>query len=955
MNLKPREIRCLVFREIPDSLADHSLLFAAPEDRLRELCRRWTSFVGSLWDRRKTQFSLRFIREDGSAEPQLTVALLIRKHAGTSSTELDQAVDLLQRRLLRQGLSSEQIHEFSWALTCGFRDGTSPTMFQVYQEPIQLGGTEATQYLGQSGRAARLHALEPWWGPGGTFQRPAETVATTSCRAAIVVDLRPVEITREHWERLEIIAKTGLEQAARFDRRAQNTEGQRRVDPQAELAGETARLQLRRLRNPFEIAVHTLAEAPKAAGDLAHELAGMIFTEEAFEIPAGASSPQRSGARVVELDPPAALRAFDAISEVEMALPRNPYYPDNADSVLDHLVSLVDARGAATVFRFPVSTGSGIQGIEIVERAPDFATRCSSEGDDNIDIGWLNGGGIARVPLHELTRHTLITGFTGSGKTNTVLFLLHQLQENGIPFLVVESAKAEYRGLLSVRGGSVFRRPTSPEDQSGFRVYTLGNELCSPFRLNPFELLPGVRLETHIARLQTCFSATLDQEGPLPSLLADALSEIYEDLGWQLTDVGVRAECQALQFPTLACLERKLLKLLGPKSHRNPRGRGYQGEVLANVSGFVGGRVSPLLRGSKGKMFNCQRSSPSAEALFECPTVLELNDLGSTDKSLVVLFVLTLLREYRDLTQQKCGKGLRHVTVIEEAHNVLANETSNQASTTAASTKQVAMESICNMLAEVRSLGEGIVLSDQSPEKLARDAIKNTNVQIVHQLKEEHDREAIGSAMLMSDAQQDFVGKLRCGRAALFRSGMEKATFVEVPCYDQVVERIDERPPLSGLGVGFTTAAPDRTVARHMHLVTQDVVAGPFDAACQECSQKCRLRPFVVKGIEEGEEILKATHQLLRRDPSIQHREAQLLDNASRLAMHSEVPISGPGGRREAVWCAWLHLVDRAYGWRAQLSAPSPKYAHYFGKQLSKWTCASARSFVYRNLEQRGV
>lgn len=954
MSVETRETRCLVFREIPDFLADHSLLFTAPEERLRELCRRWTSFVGSLWDRRRTQFSLRFIREDGANEPQLTVALLIRKHTEASSTELDQAVDLLQRRLLRQGLSSEQVHEFSWALTCGFRNDASPVVFQVYQEPIQLGGTEATQYLGQSERAARLHALEPWWGPGGTFQRPPEAVATSLCRAAIVIDLRPVEITREHLNSLEVIAKTGLEQAARLDRRAQNTEGQRRVDPQAELAGETARLQLRRLRNPFEIAVHTLAEDPKVAGDLANELAGMIVTEEAFEIPTGADSPQRSGARVVELDLSAAQRAFDAISHVEMALPRNPYDPDTGNSTLDHLVSLVDARGAATVFRFPASTESGIQGIEVVERAPDFATRSTSEGDNNIDIGWLNGGGIARVPLQEFTRHTLITGFTGSGKTNTVLFLLHQLQEHGVPFLVIESAKAEYRGLLSVRGGSLFRRPTSRDDRNGFRVYTLGNELCSPFRLNPFELLPGVRLETHIARLQTCFSATLDQEGPLPSLLADALFEIYEDLGWQLTDVGVRPECQALEFPTLACLERKLLKLLGPKSHRNPRGRGYQGEVFANVSGFVGGRVSPLLRGSKGKMFNCQRSSPSAEALFECPTILELNDLGSTDKSLVVLFVLTLLREYRDLAQQKGGKGLRHVTVIEEAHNVLANETSNQAGTTAASTKQVAVESICNMLAEVRSLGEGIVLSDQSPEKLARDAIKNTNIQIVHQLKEEHDREAIGSAMLMSDAQQDFVGKLRCGRAALFRSGMEKATFVEVPCYDQVVERVDERPPLSGLGVGFTTSAPDRTVARHMHLVTQDIVAGPFDAACQECSQKCRLRPFVVKGMEEDQEILGTTYQLLRRDPTIRQREIQVLDSARRLAMNSEIPISGPGGRKEAVWCAWLHLVDHAYGWRAQLSAPSPKYAHYFDKQLSKWSCPAARSFVYRNLEEKG-
>jgi type IV secretory pathway VirB4 component len=87
------------------------------------------------------------------------------------------------------------------------------------------------------------------------------------------------------------------------------------------------------------------------------------------------------------------------------------------------------------------------------------------------------------IPIQALTRHTLITGFTGSGKTNTVLFLLDQLwRKNHIPFMVIESAKKEYRALARMPGF---------EDML---VFTLGDETVSPFRLNPFELLPGIRL-----------------------------------------------------------------------------------------------------------------------------------------------------------------------------------------------------------------------------------------------------------------------------------------------------------------------------------------------------------------------------------------------------------------------------------------------------------------------------
>src|SRR5690606_19506256 len=147
-------------------------------------------------------------------------------------------------------------------------------------------------------------------------------------------------------------------------------------------------------------------------------------------------------------------------------------------------------------------------------------------------------GGAVTAPLKQLARHTLITGFTGAGKTNTVLYLLDQLwNRQHIPFLVIEAAKKEYRGLL---------------DQPGFEdllVFTLGDETTSPFRLIPFELLSGVRLEAHLGRVQSCFDAALPQFGILPSIIAESLELIYRDKGWQLTDRG--GEHPDRLFPTI--------------------------------------------------------------------------------------------------------------------------------------------------------------------------------------------------------------------------------------------------------------------------------------------------------------------------------------------------------------------------------------------------------------------
>jgi hypothetical protein len=509
------------------------------------------------------------------------------------------------------------------------------------------------------------------------------------------------------------------------------------------------------------------------------------------------------------------------------------------------------------------------------------------------------------VPVKDFAKHALITGFTGTGKTNTVLHLLDQFwRRHGIPFLVIESAKAEYRGFIRVLDIPDQKRAFKGERKDGapfVRIYTVGNESCSPLRLNPFELQPGVRLESHISRLQSCFEAAIPQGssgGPVPSLLADAIPMIYEEKGWSLLDTGYPRNTSPLRFPSMTNLKDMLLKLLekaGPENGN--RGRGYSGEVLNNLKGFILGRVGALLQGSRGLMFDTQYSVPLDE-LFNGPAIIELNDLNEADKALVVMFLLVMLREYRE--KNPIPGGLGHITVVEEAHNVLSNPSPG----TASDAQEKAVQSFCNMLAEIRSLGEGLIIADQSPQKLARDAIRNTNVQITHALRDSHDRDAIADCSLMTDEQRDYLGKIRTGWAATFFMGLEKATFVKVPGYTQREE--SDLGYRSGCGAGFA-GVTDEEVREHMKKISASDQKGPLLDLCEPCRLKCAFRQAILKGKTVQPQVLQDLTASLKA-ASVGSSETELLKRhahaSAQLAVWSKLP-----GNADTLWCAAVHLA----------------------------------------------
>lgn len=197
---------------------------------------------------------------------------------------------------------------------------------------------------------------------------------------------------------------------------------------------------------------------------------------------------------------------------------------DPPDPQLAMLSVLGDARDAACAFRFPIAADGIVPGFRV--RRGQFGQAEAYQADGQaIRLGKVSGSirDIA-VPLRSLTKHALIAGSTGSGKTTTALEILRQLwADHGIPFLVIEPVNSDaddYRKLA---------------DEPGFEaleVITVGDEGGAPLRFNPFEVPPGVLVGEHMANLLACFKAAFGLFEPLPSIYQDALNLTYLRTGF---------------------------------------------------------------------------------------------------------------------------------------------------------------------------------------------------------------------------------------------------------------------------------------------------------------------------------------------------------------------------------------------------------------------------------------
>lgn len=849
---------------IPDFLFDHTLVSDNTKEKLDEVLSRFTKFIVNFRKFRSSAYSLRFLYnpENGNINVFLLGRLIGDLSNGENFVRLA-ALDLYQN-LVTLGFSPILLKNSGDLNIDKVRNPFEKLNYSIVEvrqkeEVIQL--TEGKAYV-----------VYPFKGANGHFLDVFENMVSQSSPVMLSIYLEPVDIEQNEIQSIDNGAKFGMTLADQQRHTYSEMSSSHLRDPAAEMVGGLYISLRKSLDETFVGLVQSISPEPNVAWNIAKSFATAIgFSDFQTEDENTLSSkPIIHSPSKENYDLQAAKKTFELLKF-------STWNNNLATSGKERFPYLMGAKTASTIFRFPVSIRGGIPGIPVRQTPPDFdpGPRLKSIPSDHISIGKTHQGSIISVPKNDLVRHALITGFTGSGKTNTVLFMLNQLWlKYKIPFLVIESSKKEYRSLSISKG------------YEDILIFTLGDETTSRFRFNPFELISGVRVEAHIGKLQACFDAALPQFGILPSIIAESLEIVYKEKGWNFTDRFESKLKESRLFPTMIDMLNVVTRVVGD--------RGYSGELGDNVKAASIGRIKGLLRGSKGRMFICQHSLPEKD-IFCRPVVLELNDLNEDDKALTMLFLLTWLREYREYNQ---SSQLQHVTVIEEAHNVISNVASVSNTEVSSDTKAKAVSAFSNMLSEIRAYGEGIFISDQSPEKLAPDAIRNTNLQISHQLRDIKDRESIARSMIMDQSQEDYLGKLRVGEAAYFRTGMEKATFISVP-------------EIQKSKITSNSTPKDSYIKSFMQSFLQKHEAStlPFDG-CRYCPSKCTYRDIVETHINNtdvtnGLFLALSKFDIGQNEEQINNNWKQVVNSCFRISQ-----LAGRPYHEGIAYCYLAHKID---------------------------------------------
>lgn len=364
-----------------------------------------------------------------------------------------------------------------------------------------------------------------------------------------------------------------------------------------------------------------------------------------------------------------------------------------------------------------------------------------------------------------LNMHTFITGSTGSGKSNTVYQMLSELHQDRIPFLVVEPAKGEYKDVFG--------------NWDDVRVYSTNPKVAELINLNPFRFPDSIHVLEHIDGLVEIFSVCWPMYDAMPVFLKDAILKSYELVGWDLGSSTYEGD--EIEYPDFEILAEQLECLIDNTD--------YSAEVKGNYTGALVTRVKSLTVGLNKFIFTTQQTP--YEYLFDENCILDISRVKSGEtKALIMGLIVYILNEYRVDQKTSNNSGLKHVTVLEEAHNLLKNTSSGGESELVGKS----VEMLTQTIAEIRTYGEGFIIVDQSPSSVDIAAIKNTNTKIVLRTPEANDREAVGRSMGLTSNQVNEIAKLPSGVAVVYQNNwvnpvltmIDKADITEKPFVNDV-------------------------------------------------------------------------------------------------------------------------------------------------------------------------
>ena len=448
-----------------------------------------------------------------------------------------------------------------------------------------------------------------------------------------------------------------------------------------------------------------------------------------------------------------------------------PLWENAPDSLLYTPATLVSGRELPMHLGLPTRS---VHGLPIIEHA-EFGRNVPDEAmpdEDKMNLGKIYHMGKEEAAGLILNRqamasHTFITGSTGTGKSNAVYHLLDEITKNGqTTFLVVEPAKGEYKNVF---GNCI-----------DVQVFGTNPRETPLLRMNPFAFPENIHILEHIDRLVEIFNACWPMYAAMPAVLKDAIERSYQKVGWDLRN----SESEKGIFPTFFDL-LDILPGVIEESH-------YSKDTQSDYVGALCTRVKSLTNGIYGSVL-CAEDALSDAEMFDQNVIVDLSRVGSMEtKSLLMGILVMKLQEYR-MCSSGMNSRLRHVTVLEEAHNLL-RKTSAEQSQEGANLQGKSVEMLANAIAEMRTYGEGFIIADQAPGLLDMSVIRNTNTKIILRLPDEEDRKLVGKSAALKEAQIDELSKLPLGVAAVYQNEWPEAVLCKIEAYPMPENAVYHKP-----------------------------------------------------------------------------------------------------------------------------------------------------------------
>lgn len=441
---------------------------------------------------------------------------------------------------------------------------------------------------------------------------------------------------------------------------------------------------------------------------------------------------------------------------------------------------IVTPTNLVSGFELPMVMGlpkKSVSGLAVVEMA-EFGRSVVYENKipkRSIEFGNIYHMGVVEKPrvkmdLDLLSSHCFITGSSGSGKSYATYQLLESVLQHNVKMMIIEPAKGEYKQIF---GGL-----------KGIKIFTTDPNSYRILRINPFQFPNNIHLLSHIEQLLQIFNASWPLYAAMPAILKQAVVEAYVKCGWDVQNsIWVPGICDH-KYPVFADVLEILPDIINHSDYSADSKGDYKGALLTRVQSMTVGINGVIFKNSEGV---------DDSLLFDSNVVVDLSELGSDEAIALIMGVLIMkLNEYRK-SQRKSNKELklnsqlRHVTILEEAHNLL-KRTSKDQNQEGANMVGKSVEMISNSIKEMRTYGEGFIIIDQSPMAVDSSAIENTATKIIMNTPAKDACEELGSALSLNDAQTRELSRLNVGVAAVFQKGWLSPVLMKIDKWDDRYE-----------------------------------------------------------------------------------------------------------------------------------------------------------------------